>query len=95
MFRVAVSTPMGAKRGRGRGSFIDSVAEAINSFYGEVMQNLKAWTATPPKLREIPTVPEPPSLASTALSSQDGVKTPDPISPLAITASMAPGTTVG
>lgn len=81
MFRVAVSTSMGAKRGRGRGSFIDSVAEAINSFYGEVMQNLKAWTATPPKLREIPAVPEPASLASTALSSQDGVETPDPVRP--------------
>lgn len=39
MLRVAVSCPMGAKRGRGRGSFIDSVADAINSFYGEVMQN--------------------------------------------------------
>jgi hypothetical protein len=89
MFRVAVSTPMGAKRGRGRGSFIDSVAEAINGFYGEVMQNLKSWTATPPKFREVPIVPEPPSLASTALSSQDGIETPDPVQPRAITASPA------
>jgi hypothetical protein len=95
MFRVAVSTPMGAKRGRGRGSFIDSVTEAINGFYGEVMQNLKAWTATPPKLREIPAVPEPTSLASTALSSQDGVETPDPVQPPAITASLTPETKAG
>jgi len=64
MFRVALSTPMGAKRGRGHGSFIDSLAEAINSFYSEVMQNLKAWTATPPKMRELPPMPEErPSLA--------------------------------
>jgi len=83
-FRVAVSTPMGAKRGRGRGSFIDSVAEAINSFYSEVMQNLKSWTAAPPRMRELPPVPEErPALASTALSSQDGGETPDPVQPLA------------
>ena len=82
-FRVAASTPMGVKRGRGRGSFIDSVAEAINSFYSEVMQNLKAWTATPPKMRKLPPVPEErPALASTALSSQDGVEAPDPVQPL-------------
>ena len=86
MFRVALSTPMGAKRGRGRGSFIDSLAEAINSFYSEVMQNLKAWTATPPKMRELPPMPEErPALASTALSSQDGVEIPDPIEPATAT----------
>lgn len=86
MFRVALSTPMGAKRGRGHGSFIDSLAEAINSFYSEVMQNLKAWTATPPKMRELPPMPEErPSLASTALSSQDGVEVPDPIEPATAT----------
>jgi len=89
-FRVAVSTPMGAKRGRGRGSFIDSVGDAVNSFYSEVLQNLKPWTAAPPKMRELPIVPEPPSLASTALSSQDGVETPDPVQMLAITASRVP-----
>lgn len=79
-FRVAVSTPMGAKRGRGRASFIDSVTDAVNSFYSDVMQNLKAWTATPPKMRELPTVPEErPALVSTGLSSQDGAEVPDPI----------------
>ena len=82
MFRVAVSTPMGTKRGRGRGSFIDSVADSINRFYSQVMQSLKAWTATSPKMRELPPMPEErPALASTALSSQDGVEVPDPIEP--------------
>lgn len=73
-FRIALSLPSGAKRGRGRGSFIDSVLQAIDLFYGEVMQNLKAWSATPPRLREV-SEPEQPvvnSLVSTALSSQDG-----------------------
>lgn len=80
LFRVALTSPMGSKRGRGRATFIDSVLQAIDDFYASVMQNLKAWTATPPKLRqteaeavaaeqrEAPT----PALASTALSSQDG-----------------------
>jgi hypothetical protein len=66
-FRVAMSAPMGAKRGRGRGSFIDST----------VLQNLKAWSGTPPKFRhpdaEILATeqPTPASLVSTGFSSQD------------------------
>lgn len=78
-FRIAVSSPLGAKRGRGRGSFIDSVIDAVDSFYSDVMQNLRAWTATPPKLRAdgdmVLAVEQdvPSGLVSTALSSQDGV----------------------
>lgn len=72
-FRIALASPIGTKRGRGRGSFIDSVEQAINRFYGEVMQELRAWIAAPPRLRETPELPaETPSLTSTALSSQDG-----------------------
>jgi hypothetical protein len=72
-FRVALDRPLGAKRGRGRGSFIDSVLDAVDAFYGEVMQHVKAWTATPPKVRDAGDVPPvPPALVSTALSSQDG-----------------------
>jgi len=77
-FRVAATAALGAKRGRGRGSFIDSVLAATDVFYAEVLQNLKAWSAAPPKLRPASTdVPDaehtsPASLSSTALSSQDG-----------------------
>lgn len=76
-FRVAMSVAMGPKRGRGRGAFIDSVLAAVDVFYLEVMQQLKAWSATPPRLRPEPTqeVAEQavaPALVSTALSSQDG-----------------------
>jgi hypothetical protein len=74
-FRVALGLPLGTKRGRGRGSFIDSMENAIDTFYGSVVQDLRAWTATPPRLREAPTQPdEPTSLTSTALSSQDGAE---------------------
>jgi hypothetical protein len=75
-FRIAMSGPIGSKRARGRGSFIDSVVDAVNSFYGDVIQHLKAWSATPPRLRESETPPPatPPRLVSTALSSQDGTE---------------------
>ena len=32
-FRVATSSTLGTKRGRGRGAFIDSVLAAVDSFY--------------------------------------------------------------
>ena len=78
-FRVALSSPLGTKRGRGRGSFIDSIREAVDTFYGDVLQYLKAWTAAPPRLRETPEPPPPPvALSSTSLSSQDGPEAPPP-----------------
>lgn len=75
-FRIAMTVPMGSKRGRGRGGFIDSVLEVIDSFYGDAVQHLKAWTAAPPRLREPADTPTgtPVALISTALSSQDGAE---------------------
>ena len=69
---------MGTKRGRGRGALIDSVLDAVDTFYSDVLQHLKAWSAAPPKMREPVEAPpvSPPSLASTAQSSQDG---PEPV----------------
>lgn len=77
-FRIAISAPMGAKRGRGRGSFIDSVLDLVDDFYGEVVQHLKAWSAAPPRMRDTDVVPseEPRALSSTSVSSQDG---PEPV----------------
>ncbi|WP_169079966.1 hypothetical protein [Microcella alkalica] len=74
-FTVARSVPMGAKRGTGRGSFIDSMVDAIDCAYLEIGQVLKAWAATPPKLRPTQVVETEPgidsALPSAALSSQD------------------------
>jgi hypothetical protein len=71
-FRITQMTAMGTKRGIGRGSFIDTVVDAIDAFYGDVLQNLRAWSPTAPKLREEPESPDVlPALVSTALSSQD------------------------
>ncbi|WP_064972425.1 hypothetical protein [Modestobacter caceresii] len=75
-FRVALTSSLGTKRGRGRGAAIDSVLDAVEAFYGEVLQNLKTWTAAAPKMREVADLPNETStaLASTALSSQDGIE---------------------
>jgi len=64
---------MGVKRGRGRGGFIDSILDLVDVFYSEVVQHLKAWSASPPRMREPVLVPDtPPVLVSTSLSSQNG-----------------------
>lgn len=74
-FRLAQVSPLGPKRGRGRGCAIDSVLDAVDSFYVDVLGRLKAWTAAPPRLREEPVTPTEPGLPSelisTSLSSQD------------------------
>lgn len=76
-FQVALTTAVGTKRGRGRGSFIDSVVDAVDTFYEDVVQQLKAWSAAPPRLRPEPEdvaaeqADVPVSLVSTAPSSQD------------------------
>lgn len=78
-FRVAMTSTLGLKRGRGRGSFIQSVLTGVDAFYSQVLQDLKAWSTAPPKLRPTAT-PEvleleptsPASLASADYSSQDG-----------------------
>lgn len=52
----------------------DSVLAGVDDFYSEVLQDLKAWAAAPPKMRPSsagePTTPS--SLSSTDFSSQDG-----------------------
>ncbi|HEV2889338.1 MAG TPA: hypothetical protein VGX28_03100 [Frankiaceae bacterium] len=78
-FRLTLSAQMGTKRGQGRGSFITSVADLLDAFYVDVVQAMKPWA--PPKLRDVPVVPDAPAdvegeLVSTALSSQDG---PEPV----------------
>lgn len=74
---------MGSKRGRGRGSFIDSVLDLVDTFYVDVVQHLKAWAAAPPRMRENESdATQPSSLSSTALSSQDGAEpVEDPAAP--------------
>ena len=71
-FRVALQTPPGAKRGRG-GTFIDSVLDTLDTFYGEVVQHIEpvgrtASAETSAKPTEVKT--SRPNLISTDLSSE-------------------------
>lgn len=49
-FRVAAVSQLGAKRGTGRGAFIDSVLASIDGFYEGVVQQLRPWVARAPQL---------------------------------------------
>lgn len=93
-FRVARVSALGSKRGEGRGSFVTSILDALDGFYREVVQNLRPWSARPPRLRQ----PDPgdmtspsiePDLASTSLSSQDGAEPAAEADPRAMTGSEA------
>jgi hypothetical protein len=43
---------MGAKRDARRGSFVESVLNATEAFYGKVLQKLRPWKAAPAKLKK-------------------------------------------
>lgn len=75
-FRVARTVPMGVKRSRGRNSFIDSVVDAVDDFYGEAVQQLKTWRPAPPRMRSEPGPVDEAPVDSTALSSQDDAERP-------------------
>jgi len=49
-FRIAATSPLGPKRGTGRGGFIDSVLASLDGFYGAVVQQLQPWSAKAPQL---------------------------------------------
>lgn len=57
-FVLTLTRNMGLKRDAGKGSFIDSVITTTKDFYGDVLQNLRPWKASPPKLLKQPP-PEP------------------------------------
>ena len=49
-FRIAATSPLGAKRGTGRGGFIDSVLTALDGFYAAVLQGVRPWSPKAPQL---------------------------------------------
>jgi len=51
-FTVSLIRPMGLKRFIGKRSFIDSVLDTFDNFYGDVVQHLKDWQPAAPKLQE-------------------------------------------
>jgi hypothetical protein len=60
-FTLAVTRRMGTGRGRTQGSFVRETRRQVFDFYGEIVQNLKAWQPRAPRLPAAPpTVPEQP-----------------------------------
>ena len=53
-FHLALTSEIGTKRRRGRGSFIDDIAGLTERFYRDVVQGLKPWTEPAPKLKAEP-----------------------------------------
>src|SRR5215467_8337899 len=51
-FTVSLSANAGTKRGKGRGSFVASVLDSVDTFYAEVAQHIKPWTPPPVKVRD-------------------------------------------
>jgi hypothetical protein len=50
-FQVSLGRNMGLKRDASKGSFIDTVISTTEEFYGTVLQDLRRWKPTPPKLK--------------------------------------------
>lgn len=51
-FTISLARPMGVKRSAGSRSFIDSVLQTLDDFYGDVVEHLKEWRPPAPKLRK-------------------------------------------
>ena len=49
-YRLTLTSPLGTKRGIGRGGFITSVHDAVDTFYREAVQDLRLWSPPAPKL---------------------------------------------
>ena len=49
-YRLTMTSPLGIKRGIGRGGFISCVHDAVDTFYREAIQNLRPWSPPAPKL---------------------------------------------
>ena len=53
-FTLTLNKSAGSKRGRGRGTFIDSVLDLVDEFYEQVVQDLKPAVAPAPKIKSKP-----------------------------------------
>jgi hypothetical protein len=51
-FELAMARPLALKAGKKHGSFVRETRRQVIDFYGEIVQNLKAWQAKAPKLPE-------------------------------------------
>ena len=78
-FTVSLSRPMGMKRIAGNKSFIDTVLQTVDDFYGDVVQHLREWQPPTPKLQKPPTHPaESNSTSPAATNAEENALPKDP-----------------
>jgi hypothetical protein len=62
-FTITLARAMGQKRGKAAGSFVRETRAQTFDFYRDIVQQLKAWQARPPRLRApdepVPQAPSP------------------------------------
>ncbi len=81
-FRIALSQKMGTKRGKEEGSFVNETRRQAIDFYRDLIQDLRAWQPSAPKLpreeraESEPAQPEPPPF--TARDQRDAGEGTDP-----------------
>lgn len=81
-FKLALSRPMGTKRGRGDKSFVRETRQQAIDFYRDLVQDLRAWQRAPAKLPDEPAddgdrpQPDPPPFS--AAESHDPGEAPAP-----------------
>jgi len=82
-FRLALSGPLGTKRGKGEKSFVRETRQQTIAFYRDLVQDLRPWRASAPKLPdEVPEAPatatqEPPPFSASDRDPGDAVASPD------------------
>lgn len=82
-FRLALSGPLGTKRGKGEKSFVRETRKQTITFYRDLVQDLRPWRAAPPKLpEEVPdqppamAAPEPPPFSAPERDPGDAIAPP-------------------
>jgi hypothetical protein len=58
-FTLALVRPLGTKRGKGKGSFVRETRQQAVNFYRTLVQDLRAWQPSPPKLPAEPVERQP------------------------------------
>ena len=80
-FTLSLARPLGTKRGRGERSFVLETRRQVVSFYGDLVENLKAWQAKAPKLPDAEPEGEPagddPRLSESPPSALPVVRSPE------------------
>jgi len=78
-FRLALSAPLRTRRGKGEKSFLRETRQQAIAFYRDLVQDLRAWRAAPPKLPDEPVeapetaTPEPPPFLADDRKAGDAV----------------------